>query len=91
MVKFSRNPVYVQRNFMLSINMPIVEFWIQKLDFKRRVDAANFANLHEVRSINNTFLLAVRNNPSQEEIAEWQENLVFVEYLATNLGNQPHS
>ena len=77
---------------MLSINMPIVEFWIQKLDFKRRVDAANFANLHEVRSIiNNIFLLAVRNNPSQEEIAEWQENLVFVEYLATNLGNQPHS
>ena len=73
--------------------MPIVEFWIQKLDFKRRVDAANFANLHEVRSIyiNNIFLLAVKNNPSQEEIAEWQENLVFVEYLATNLGNQPHS
>ena len=24
-------------------------------------------------------------------IAEWQENLVFIEYLASNLGNQPHS
>ena len=32
-------------------DIPIVEFWIQKLDFKRRVDAANFANLHEVRML----------------------------------------
>ena len=47
------------------------EFWIQKLDFKRRVDASTFANLHEVRSIiNNIFLLAVRNNLGQKEIAE---------------------
>jgi len=68
------------------------EFWIQKLDFKRRVDASAFANLHEVRSIiNNIFLLAVRNNLGQKEIAEWQENLVFVEYLASNLGSQSHS
>ena len=29
-------------------DIPIDEFWIQKLDFKRKVDAANFANLHEV-------------------------------------------
>jgi len=64
----------------------LVEFWIEKLDYKRRVDAAIFANLHEVRSIiNNIFLLAVRNSPGQKEIAEWKENLVFVEYLATNL------
>ena len=68
------------------------EFWVQKLDFKRRVDASAFANLHEVRSIiNNIFLLAVRNNLGQKEIAEWQENLVFVEYLASNLGSQSHS
>ena len=68
------------------------EFWVQKLDFKRRVDASAFANLHEVRSIiNNTFLLAVRNNLHQKDIAEWQENLVFVEYLASNLGSQSHS
>ena len=31
------------------------EFWIQKLDFKRRVDAAAFSNLHEVRSIEQHF------------------------------------
>ena len=68
------------------------KFWIQKLDFKRRVNASAFANLHEVRSIiNNIFLLAVRNNLGQKEIAEWQENLVFVEYLASNLGSQSHS
>ena len=68
------------------------EFWIQKLDFKRRVDAAAFANLHEVRSIvNNIFLLVVRNNLGPKEVAEWQENLVFIEYLATNLGAQSHS
>jgi len=68
------------------------EFWIQKLDFKRRVDAAAFANLHEVRSIvNNIFLLVVRNNLGPKEVAEWQENLVFIEYLATNLGSQSHS
>ena len=68
------------------------EFWIQKLDFKRRVDASAFANLHEVRSIvNNIFLLVVRNNLGPKEVAEWQENLVFIEYLATNLGSQSHS
>ena len=68
------------------------EFWIQKLDFKRRVDAAAFANLHEVRAIvNNIFLLVVRNNLGPKEVAEWQENLVFIEYLATNLGSQSHS
>ena len=68
------------------------EFWIQKLDFKRRVDAAAFANLHEVRSIvNNIFLLVVRNNLGPKEVAEWQQNLVFIEYLATNLGSQSHS
>ena len=68
------------------------EFWIQKLDFKRRVDACAFSNLHEVRSIiNNIFLLVVRNNLGSKQVKEWQENLVFVEYLASNLGNQPHS
>ena len=68
------------------------EFWIQKLDFKRRVDASAFSNLHEVRSIvNNIFLLVVRNNLGPKEVAEWQENLVFIEYLATNLGSQSHS
>jgi hypothetical protein len=68
------------------------EFWIQKLDFKRRVDASAFANLHEVKSIvNNIFLLVVRNNLGPKEVAEWQENLVFIEYLATNLGSQSHS
>ena len=82
MVKFSRNPVYVQRNFLRRYTY--FEFWIQKLDFKRRADAAHFANLHEVRMLITFPAFAVRNNPSQEEIAEWQENLVFVEYLATN-------
>ena len=68
------------------------EFWIQQLDFKRRVDASAFANLHEVRSIvNNIFLLVVRNNLGSKEVAEWQENLVFIEYLASNLGSQSHS
>ena len=68
------------------------EFWIQKLDFKRRVDASAFAYLHEVRLIlNNIFLLVVRNNLGCKELAEWQENLVFIEYLATNLGSQSHS
>ena len=68
------------------------KFWIQKLDFKRRVDAAAFSNLHEVRSIvNNIFLLVVRNNLGPKEVAEWQQNLVFIEYLATNLGSQSHS
>ena len=46
------------------------EFWIQKLDFKRRVDAAAFANLHEVRAKNNIFLLVVRNNLGPKEVAE---------------------
>jgi len=56
------------------------EFWIQKYDF------------HEVRSIvNNMFLLVVRNNLGPKEVAEWLENLVFIEYLATNLGSQSHS
>ena len=68
------------------------EFWIQKLEFKRRVDAAAFANLHEIRNIvNYIFLLVVRNNLGPKEVAEWQENLVFIEYLATNLGSQSHS
>ena len=47
------------------------EFWIQKLDFKRRVDAAAFANPHEVRAIvNNIFLLVVRNNLGPKEGVE---------------------
>ena len=54
------------------------EFWIQKLDFKRRIDASRFSNLHEVQDIiNNIFLLAVRNNLGQKEVVEWQENLVL--------------
>ena len=68
------------------------EFWIQKLDFKRRVDASAFSNLNEVRSIvNNIFLLVVRNNLGSKEVAEWQEILVFIEHLASNLGSQSHS
>ena len=68
------------------------EFWIQKLDFKRKVDSCAFANLHEARvMVSNIVLLVVRNNLDPKEIAEWQENLVFIEYLASNLGNQPHS
>ena len=51
------------------------KIWIQKLDLKRRVDASAFANLHEVTSIiNNIFLMAVRNNSGQKDIAEWEEN-----------------
>jgi hypothetical protein len=54
------------------------EFWIQKLDFKRRIDASRFSNLHEVRDIiNNIFLLAVRNNLGQKKVVEWQENLIL--------------
>ena len=34
------------------------EFWIQKLDFKRKVDSCAFANLHEARfMVNNIFLV----------------------------------
>ena len=68
------------------------EFWIQKLDFKRRVDAAAFANLHEVRSILNKtkhvqyLFVGCKKQSWSKEVAEWQENLVFIEYLATNLG-----
>ena len=40
--------------------------------------------------INNIFLLVVRNRLGPKEIAEWQDNLVFIEYLAGNLGNQSH-
>ena len=44
-------------------------FWIQKLDFKIRVDASRFTNLYEVREIiNNIVLLAVRNNLGQKEV-----------------------
>ena len=57
------------------------EFWIQKLDFKRRVDACAFSNLHEVRSIiNNIFLLVVRNNLGSKQVKEWQK---------TNMGQPP--
>ena len=41
--------------------------------------------------VNNIFLLVVRNRLGPKEIAEWQENLVFMEYLASNLGNQSHN
>ena len=62
------------------------------MDFKRKVDACAFANLHEARiMVNNIFLLVVRNRLGPKEIAEWQENLVFMEYLASNLGNQSHN
>ena len=32
------------------------EFWLQKLDFKRKVDASSFTSLHEARAlVNNIF------------------------------------
>ena len=68
------------------------EFWLQKLDFKRKVDASSFSSLHEARALVNTiFQLVVRNNLGAKELSEWQENLVFMEYLVENLGNHSHS
>ena len=68
------------------------KYAVDELDFKRKVDSCAFVNLHEARVMaNNIFLLVVRNNLDPKEIAEWQENLVSIEYLASNLGNQPHS
>jgi len=56
------------------------EFWLQKLDFKRKVDASSFSSLHEARALVNTiFQLVVRNNLGAKELSEWQENLVFME------------
>ena len=68
------------------------EFWLQKLDFKRKVDASSFTSLHEARAlVNNIFLLVVRNNLGAKELTEWQENLIFLEYLVENLGHHSHS
>jgi hypothetical protein len=67
------------------------EFWLQKLDFKRKVDASSFTSLHEARAlVNNIFLLVVRNNLGAKELSVWQENLIFLEYLVENLGNHSH-
>ena len=67
------------------------EFWLQKLDFKRKVDASSFTSLHEARAlVNNIFLLVVRNNLGAKELTVWQENLIFLEYLVENLGNHSH-
>ena len=66
------------------------EFWIQKLDLERRVDAAAFANLHKVRSIvNNIFLLVVRNNLGPKEVAEWQEIWSSLNICRQILGRNP--
>ena len=67
------------------------EFWLQKLDFKRKVDASSFTSLHEARAlVNNIFLLVVRINLGAKELYVRQENLIFLEYLVENLGNHSH-
>ena len=45
-----------------SLQYALDEFWIQELDFKRRVDASAFANLHEVQAWRNVGALGLNSS-----------------------------
>ena len=66
-------------------------FWLENINFKKRIDSLAFNNLFEVReTANSLYSLALEYNMGDKVKNEFIEKIKFVNYLLENLGHEGH-
>ena len=66
-------------------------FWLENIQFKKKIDTLAFANLFEVReTANSLYSLALEYSLGDKVKNEFIEKIKFVNYLLENLGHGGH-
>ena len=66
-------------------------FWLENIQFKKKIDTLAFANLFEVReTANSLYSLALEYSLGDKVKNEFIEKIKFVNYLLENLGHGEH-
>ena len=66
-------------------------FWLENIQFKKKIDTLAFSNLFEVReTANGLYSLALECNLGEKVKDDFIEKIKFVNYLLENLGNGGH-
>ena len=66
-------------------------FWLENINFKKKIDSLAFSNLFEVREMaNSLYSLALEYNLGDKVKSEFIDKIKFVNYLLENLGNEGH-
>ena len=67
-------------------------FWLENINFKKKIDCLAFSSLFEVReTANSLYSLALEYNLGDKVKNEFIEKIKFVNYLLENLGHGGHS
>ena len=66
-------------------------FWLENIQFKKKIDSLAFSNLFEVReTANGLYSLALECNLGEKVKDDFIEKIKFINYLLENLGNGGH-
>ena len=66
-------------------------FWLENIQFKKKIDNLSFSSLFEVReTANGLYSLALECNLGQKVKDEFIEKIKFINYLLENLGHEGH-
>ena len=66
-------------------------FWLENIQFKKKIDSLAFSNLFEVReTANDLYSLALECNLGEKVKDDFIEKIKFINYLLENLGNGGH-
>ena len=66
-------------------------FWLESIQFKKKIDTLAFANLFEVReTANSLYSLALEYSLGDKVKNEFIEKIKFINYLLENLGHGGH-
>ena len=67
-------------------------FWLENINFKKKIDCMAFSNLFEVREMaNSLYSLALEYNLGDKVKNEFIEKIKFINYLLENLGHGGHN
>ena len=66
-------------------------FWLENIQFKKKIDTLAFSSLFEVReTANGLYSLALECNLGEKIMEDFLEKIKFINYLLENLGNGGH-
>ena len=67
-------------------------FWLENINFKKKIDSLAFTNLFEVREMaNSLYSLALEYNLGDKVKNEFIDKIKFINYLLENLGHGGHN
>ena len=67
-------------------------FWLENINFKKKIDCLAFSNLFEVREVaNSLYSLALEYNLGDKVKNEFIDKIKFINYLLENLGHGGHN